>query len=105
LPTVRVEPSGIQFEVDPGESVAEAAWRLGYTWPTLCWGQAECMVCVTKVIEAEDHTEPQADEERTQMQKLLPARLLGDAKSRLACRLLIKGEGVVLEKRGVRPPS
>jgi ferredoxin, 2Fe-2S len=63
------------------------------------------MVCVTKVIEAEDHTEPQADEERTQMQKLLPARLLGDAKSRLACRLLIKGEGVVLEKRGVRPPS
>ncbi len=74
-------------------------------WPTLCWGQAECMLCMTEVIEGEEQTEPQADEERTQMQKLLPARLLGNSKSRLACRLLVKGEGVVLEKRGVRPPQ
>jgi ferredoxin, 2Fe-2S len=103
MPVVRVEPAGLEFEVEAGESVAEAAWRLGYAWPTVCWGQAECMVCFTDVIDGEDNTEAPGDEELVQMQMRLPARSW-TPHTRLACRLKITGPGVVLEKRGVRPP-
>jgi ferredoxin, 2Fe-2S len=103
VPVVRVEPAGLEFEVEAGESVAEAAWRLGYAWPTVCWGQAECMMCFANVIDGEDQTEPAGDEELNQMQMLLPARSW-TPHTRLACRLKLTGSGVVLEKRGVRPP-
>lgn len=104
VPVVRVEPAGVEFEVQAGESVAEAAWRLGYSWPTRCWGQAECMVCFTKVIGGEMQTEAPEDEELHQMRTLLP-RQSWSSLTRLACRLKVKGPGVILEKRGVRPPS
>jgi hypothetical protein len=45
LTMVRGEPLGVDLELEPGESVIEVAWRLGYRWPTTCWGQAECMLC------------------------------------------------------------
>jgi 2Fe-2S ferredoxin len=98
---VRVEPSGVEFEVERGETVAEAAWRLGHHWPTSCWGQAECMVCFTKVLEGEWETEPPEEEETSQMQSRL-SRQLWSPVTRLACRLKVNGPGVVLEKKGFR---
>jgi 2Fe-2S ferredoxin len=101
---VRVEPAGVEFDVKPGESVAEAAWRLGYTWPTKCWGQAECMVCFVRVTGGEVHAEPPGDAELLAMRTLLPRRLRGPL-TRLACRLQVKGDGLVVEKKGVLPPQ
>lgn len=103
MATVRVEPSGVEFDVGPKESVAEAAWRLGVTWPTKCFGQAECMVCFARVLDGELQTEPPGEEELFAMRTLLPRRLRSPI-TRLACRLEIKGPGVVLEKKGVLPP-
>jgi 2Fe-2S ferredoxin len=103
MPEVRVEPAGVEFDVEKGESVAEAAWRQDVTWPTKCFGQAECMVCFVKVIDGELQTLPPEDDELFEMRTRLPRRLRGPL-IRLACRLRIKGPGVVLEKKGVRPP-
>jgi 2Fe-2S ferredoxin len=102
MATVRVEPSGIEIDVNPGESVVEAAWRLGYFWPTKCYGQAECMVCFVKVMDGELQTKQPAEDELFAMRTLMVKRLRGPL-TRLACRLQITGPGVVLEKKGVRP--
>lgn len=99
---VRIEPSGIELDVKPKESVAEAAWREGYEWPTKCWGQAECMLCITKVLDGELAAEPAGDEEAFEMRTRLPARM-SNSLNRLGCRLLVCDDGLVLEKRGVRP--
>ena len=101
--TVRVEPAGVEFDVPPGESVAEAAWRLGYTWPTKCWGQADCMICFVKVLDGELQCEPPGEEELFQMRSKMPRRLRSPL-TRLACRLRVTGDGLVLEKKGVLPP-
>ena len=104
MPTVRIEPSGLEIEVAHGESVAEAAWRQGYHWPTQCWGQAECMVCFVRVLSGEDEIEPPEAEEAHQLETVLPRPLRGPH-TRLACRLQIRSSGVVLEKKGVRAPE
>lgn len=104
MPTVRVEPSGIEFDVAVGETVAEAAWRLGYTWPTKCWGKAECMVCWTRILAGELSVEPLGPEEQLAMRSRLPPKLKSQF-TRLACRMVVTREGLVLEKKGVVPPQ
>ena len=101
---VRVEPAGVEVEVERGESVAEAAWRQGYTWPTRCWGRAECMMCFARITDGELAAEPASAEEQVQMRALMPARLRSEV-TRLACQLRVVADGLVLEKRGVYPPS
>ena len=102
---VQVEPGGFEIDVRPGEALAVAAWRLGYTWPTRCWGQAECMACYVTVLrgEAEADLSPASDYERLQMRTLMPRRILGP-RTRLACQLCVQSDGLVVEKKGVRPP-
>jgi 2Fe-2S ferredoxin len=101
---VRVEPLGADIEVLPGEALAEAAWRLGYWWPTTCWGQADCMLCRVVVTGGDDLVVPADDEEQEAMRVRLPssARRPG---VRLACRLRVTDDGVTVEKSGVRPPT
>jgi 2Fe-2S ferredoxin len=102
--SVRVEPSGLTIAVEPGETVAAAAWRQGFRWPTTCWGKAECMVCAVEVVAGEDATVPPDPAETTALRTLL-ARQLRRPGSRLACRLRLSGAGVVVRKNGVRPPG
>jgi 2Fe-2S ferredoxin len=103
-PVVRVEPSGAELDVELGETVAEAAWRLGYTWPTKCWGQADCMVCWTRILDGELSAVPLGEEEELAMRARLPPKLKSRF-TRLGCRLLVSGDGLVLEKKGVQPSS
>lgn len=100
MPTVRVEPSGVEFDVEPKESVAEAAWRQNVTWPTKCFGQAECMVCFVTVVDGELSAIPADDEELFALRTKAPRRLRTPL-TRLACRLRVTGPGLVLEKKGV----
>ena len=51
---VTVEPWGIMFDVRPGESVFDAAYRHGWQWPTNCYGQCRCTVCHVRVVEGAD---------------------------------------------------
>jgi 2Fe-2S ferredoxin len=101
---VHVEPGGIDIKVEAGESVAEAAWRQGYTWPTKCWGQLECTACFVRIAEGEEFVIPAQDDEIFAMRTILPARLRSPL-VRLGCRIQVTADGVQLEKKGVRPPT
>jgi ferredoxin, 2Fe-2S len=103
MATVSVEPGGLCIEVEPGETLAESAWRQGYRWPTTCWGKAECMVCAVVVVDGEGSTVPADDEEQDAIELRL-SRHLRRPTSRLACRLRVTADGAVVEKKGVRPP-
>jgi 2Fe-2S ferredoxin len=99
--TVTIQPSGVELSVEDGESVAVAAWRQGYTWPTTCWGQAQCTICWVTVLEgAGQLSTPTAEEDEALASTLAPQLFADDV--RLACRVLVAGDGVVLQKKGVR---
>ena len=97
--TVRVEPDGHAIAVAEGESLIEAAWRQGYTWPTTCYAQARCTACRVEILSGAEHAGPMGDEE-TDALALLGPRARG---LRLACRLRVTGDMIVI-KHGVRAP-
>jgi 2Fe-2S ferredoxin len=97
-----VEPLGAEIEVHRGEPLAFAAWRLGYRWPTVCWGQGECLLCRVKILAGDELIEPAKEEEVASLKAQL--RISAD-RVRLGCRLLVTGDGVVVEKRGVVAPE
>ena len=100
---MRVEPSGEEIEVHPGETLIEAAWRNGLHWPTICYGQAQCMACHVVVMSGADNLSELGEEEEEAMRLLLQVRGRRSIdRRRLACRLEVHGPAVV-EKRGVRP--
>ncbi|MBY4039198.1 2Fe-2S iron-sulfur cluster binding domain-containing protein [Rhodococcus fascians] len=103
MTVVRIDGSDVEIDVRKGESVAEAAWRLGFDWPTKCWGQLECMQCFVRIKDREENIVPPEDEELFAMRTMFPPRLRSRM-VRLGCRLEVCGDGVVLEKKGVRPP-
>jgi len=101
---VTIEPSGLTIDVDPGETLAESAWRQGYRWPTTCWGKAECMVCAVVVVSGEEATVPADDDEEDALRLRLSPHLRQPT-SRLACRLRFTRDGAAIEKKGVHPPE
>lgn len=98
MPTVRVVPSEITFDVEPSEPILAAAWRHGIYWPTTCNGEATCGVCVFSVIEGGDALSTVEDREDDGL-----ALVRGTARSdqRLACQARAAGD-VVIRKMGVR---
>jgi 2Fe-2S ferredoxin len=97
MPCVTVEPDSIALAVKPGETLIEAAWRLGYVWPTTCYGRAECTACHVEIIDGAEHASPVEDDEADALAVLGARRHT----VRLACRLKFDGDAVV-RKRGVR---
>ena len=41
MAVIRVEPSGIEINANPDETIMEAAIRAGYKWPTVCGGDGQ----------------------------------------------------------------
>jgi 2Fe-2S ferredoxin len=101
VPRVLILPSGIELEVAPGESVAEAAWRQGYVWPTQCWGQADCMTCFTKILDGELSAVPAAEFELDAVRLKMSDKMKSNPLVRLGCQLRVAGPGLVLQKAGV----
>ena len=66
---VHVEPSGLDVEVDDGQSVMAAAEGQGIFWPTVCHGLAECHTCFFEVMDGEEHLEPPNRLEETALQQ------------------------------------
>jgi len=97
---VCVEPGGAHFDVRPGESFMQAAWRAGYQWPTTCWGQAECGACAMEILKGKEllsATEP------LEAARLRSLPLRSAAGRRLACQARIDVVGTVtVRKPGVR---
>jgi ferredoxin len=94
---VRVEPAGIELEVHAGETLFDAAFRMGVPWPTVCFGQARCSACRVEVLEGHAHCSPVGDEERVVLERI-PARLGGGPNLRLACQLRVHGDAVVARR-------
>jgi 2Fe-2S ferredoxin len=99
---LRVEPAGYEIEVHPGETLIRAAWRAGYSWPTLCYGVGKCTACQCEVVDGlhllSERTEPESEllrECNRRVRRVDPRRL------RLACQVQITGN-VVVRKPGVR---
>ena len=102
-PIVHVLGSDVDLEAEPGETIIEAAWRLGYYWPTVCWGQAQCTTCYVRVIEGADNLGPVPADEQNALDNWFPRSLMqGEGEVRLACRAEVHGE-VTVEKPGVHP--
>ena len=102
---VRVEPSGRQFDADPGESLMAAANRCGLRWPTLCEGKGTCTLCQCQVLEGAEHLSAVGPWESEHLQ-LVMGRFpgAGNGGVRLACQARVDGP-VVVRKAGVRPRS
>ena len=98
--SVRVDPSGVAIEVGSDENLLEAATRQGFSWPSVCHGLAECGACFVAVQEGVENLSPCTADEIERL-STMPQRLQNTR--RLACRVLITGDGVVVFKPGVRP--
>jgi 2Fe-2S ferredoxin len=96
---VEVRPLGVRIKVAAAETVFEAAWRSGYSWPTRCNGQAQCTLCCLEVERGASHALPPEKEEQLVLDWIRRIRA-SDAPFRLACRMKINGD-VVVTKDGV----
>jgi 2Fe-2S ferredoxin len=99
---VLVQPSGIEFEVTPGETLMGAALARGLYWPTTCGGQGICTTCLSEVTTGGDAL---AEMGRSERKTLVAER--GEAilsrPVRLACQATVLRDGAItLTKPGVR---
>jgi 2Fe-2S ferredoxin len=101
MPRIVVQPQGITFDAEPGETIMGAAIRNGYWWPTTCGGHAECAVCAVVVEEGAEHLSPINDGEVSLLPTVPQAVLHPNWTVRLACQAHVSGD-VVVTKRGVR---
>jgi 2Fe-2S ferredoxin len=99
---LRVEPAGIEIEVRRGETLIKAAWRAGYTWPTLCYGTGKCTACQCEVLDGL-HLLSERTEAETHMLRDLNRRVrrADPRRIRLACQVEINGD-VIVRKQGVK---
>jgi hypothetical protein len=61
------------------------------------------MACFVRVLDGELSAESPSDDELLAMRMRMPKKLCSPL-TRLACRMKVTGEGLVVEKKGVRPP-
>ncbi|MFN0096008.1 MAG: 2Fe-2S iron-sulfur cluster-binding protein [Dehalococcoidia bacterium] len=101
MANVLIEPLGVQVQIEPNESVMEAAERAGYRWPTLCGGVAMCTMCWVRIESGSENATPMRDLEREALEMYRwqeGAKPEGDV--RLGCQLKVTGD-VTVFKRGV----
>lgn len=97
---VVVKPLDIQLEVEPGESIMEAAERQGYIWPTICGGVGMCTMCWVRVEDGREALSPMEQLERDALETTRAADGALDPDVRLACQVHVTGD-VTVFKRGV----
>ena len=103
---IQVEPSGVSFDVEEGETIMAAAIRSGYTWPTICGGEGSCKTCVFLILEGEENLADIAPYEQEGLQSIAEPLPNGGDGWRLACQAQLRAQAtgnVRLRKGGVRP--
>ncbi len=100
---MRVEPIGCDIAVRRGETLINAAWRAGYSWPTLCYGIGQCTACQCEVLDGL-HLLSERTEAETHLLHNLNRRVrrADPRRVRLACQVQISGD-VIVRKPGVKP--
>lgn len=101
MATVRVEPSGAEFEVPAGKTVMQVAREQGFYWPTTCEMEGRCATCFMLVLAGAENLSPMG---RSEAEALRQQRGRGalDEPVRLACQTQVYGPARV-RKIGLRP--
>jgi 2Fe-2S ferredoxin len=102
MPRILVEPTGIELDAAEGESVMDAAERLGYFWPVGCAKNGECTNCAMEVVSGVGRLSAMGRYERKNLLRQRGPRSVEDPRLRLACQARVHGD-VVVYKRGVQP--
>lgn len=100
MPTVRVEPSDVVFDVPGVEPLLREAEQAGVRWPTICGGLGTCRTCFLRVRAGGEHLSAVGPWEAEGLREL-GLDDDGDGVVRLACQVVVSGD-VVLRKSGVR---
>lgn len=98
---ISVRGSNVDFGVQSGETVFEAAQRSGYYWPTVCGGRADCTRCMMIVLEGAEHLSPMTEFEREALVRQGGGDGAVRPNERLACCTKLTGP-VVVHRRSVR---
>lgn len=99
---IRVEPAGVSFDTEDGETIMAAAIRNGYSWPTICGGSGTCKTCVFQTLDGADNLAPAKRYEQEGLDAIAGTLPDGGKNWRLACQARATGD-VTLRKVGVRP--
>ena len=102
---VTVQPDGIEYEAEIGQSIMGAAQKSGYYWPTTCGGNAICTTCMAEVVSG---TESLSDMDEIERDTIVDERgsSILETPVRLACQAtLIADTPVTVRKYGVVPAS
>lgn len=86
MPTLRFLPDEVTVETRPGETVLDAARRLGIPMVSACGGEAACTTCRVLVVEGADRVAARPPEEAAVL-----APLGADSGIRLGCRAVPEG--------------
>jgi 2Fe-2S ferredoxin len=107
MPWVTVEPTGRKIEIREQETLFDAAERAGWTWPTICHGDGECLTCWVEVVAGIEHVSSVEPVEQQGL-NVLTGRRIAAAENRttlrLACQLRFSGDAVV-RRMGPKPPD
>ena len=100
---VTVQPDGITFEANVGETLMGAAQARGLYWPTTCGGQGVCTTCLSEVVAGHEALNEMGRSERKTLINERGEAIL-KRPMRLACQATcLNNTPVVLNKNGVRP--
>ena len=103
--TVRVEPAGIEFSVEAGQTVMAAATDAGLRWPTVCGGLGTCRTCFMSVEDdAGENLSPVEPWEQEGLDDIRMTASGAGGEIRLACQARPLAD-VVVRKTGVRALS
>ena len=99
MATVVVQPLGAKIEIGARETLIQAAWRQGYSWPTVCRGNGQCGQCWVAIEAGIEFAGSPGPLEQETLRTTLPnSRTRGTL--RLACQLRLDGD-VVVRRSGV----
>jgi ferredoxin, 2Fe-2S len=87
---ITIEPSGVTIEVEPGQTILEAALKAELAWTHTCGGQAKCTTCAYTLLKGSENVSPKSRLEEHQL-VARKGRALA-AKMRLACQTKVQGD-------------
>jgi ferredoxin, 2Fe-2S len=98
---IEVEPARVAFDIHADETIIQAAWRNGYTWPTICGGVGTCKTCVFQILSGAENLSPIEPWEASGLRSIADSLPNHGEGSRLACQTRVTAD-IRLRKIGVR---
>jgi ferredoxin len=91
---VKIFPSGVVIEVEPGANLLQAALDNNLAWANTCGGKAQCTTCAYVLLEGLACVSPINRLEKHQL-VARKGRYVVQQRMRLACQTIVKGDIVV----------